>query len=53
MTNSPTSTSSEVPETESLRVQVVARWNSWVQVRDPRDDSLRWIDLSESAFEEA
>ncbi|WP_419191254.1 hypothetical protein [Saltatorellus ferox] len=53
MTNSPTSTSSEVSETESVRVQVVARWNDWVQVRDPRDGSLRWIDLSKANYAEA
>ncbi len=32
---------------EMRRVQVVARWNSWVQVHDPADDSLTWVDLSE------
>lgn len=51
MTNAPTSNSADAPETEQVRVEVVQRWNSWIQVRDPRDDSLSWIDLSETAYQ--
>ena len=44
-----TTTASEVASepVELRRVQVVARWNSWVQVHDPADDSFTWVDLSE------
>lgn len=47
--DAPTTAASEVAEerAEMRRVQVVARWNSWVQVHDPADDSLTWVDLSE------
>ena len=46
--NSAASESAAAPA-EMRRVQVVARWNSWVQVHDPADDSLTWVDLSEHA----
>lgn len=42
----PTTDGAEPPAPETRRVQVVARWNSWVQVYDPSDDSLTWVDLS-------
>ncbi|MEE2939093.1 MAG: hypothetical protein VX460_01785 [Planctomycetota bacterium] len=38
------------PPAETRKVQVVARWNSWVQVHDPSDGSLTWVDLSRQAF---
>lgn len=47
--DAPTTAASEAAAepAEMRRVQVVARWNSWVQVHDPADDSLTWVDLSE------
>ncbi|MEL6428555.1 MAG: hypothetical protein AAFU73_18210 [Planctomycetota bacterium] len=38
---------------ELRRVQVVARWNQWVRVRDPRDGSEEWVDLGRTEFERA
>ena len=40
-------------ETETRRVQVVARWNQWALVRDPMDGSERWIDLERARFARA
>jgi len=35
----------DTPQPEARRVQVVARWNSWVQVYDPSDESLTWVEV--------
>mgnify|MGYP007040854221 CR=1 FL=1 len=43
----------EAPESEARRVQVVARWNSWVQVFDPSDETLTWVDLAETSYAQA
>ncbi len=43
----------DTPRPEARRVQVVARWNSWVQVYDPSDESLTWVDLTESSYAQA
>lgn len=40
----------ESTPTETRRVQVVARWNRWVQVFDPSDESLTWVNLDETTF---
>lgn len=37
-------------EPELRSVQVVARWNEWVRVRDPRDGSEEWVDLGRTPF---
>lgn len=47
---SPDQSGADAAPAETRRVQVVARWNSWVQVHDPADDSLTWVDLSEHGF---
>lgn len=44
----PTPDRAEPAASEPRRVQVVARWNSWVQVYDPADGSVRWVDLAEA-----
>jgi len=36
--------------TEVRRVQVVARWNSWVQVYDPASGAVQWVNLEEAAY---
>ena len=56
--NAPASGSPDRPveedsSTETRRVQVVARWNSWVQVYDPSDESLSWVDLTEAQYAQA
>jgi len=43
----------EASESEARRVQVVARWNSWVQVYDPSDETLTWVNLSETSYAQA
>ena len=43
----------DAPESEARRVQVVARWNSWVQVFDPSDETLTWVDLAETSYAQA
>ena len=43
----------EASESEARRVQVVARWNSWVQVYDPSDETLTWVDLAETSYAQA
>ncbi len=40
----------EAPESEARRVQIVVRWNSWVQVYDPSDGTLTWVDLAETGY---
>lgn len=49
-TSEPSADAPEAPEPEARRVQVVARWNSWVQVLDPSDGTLTWIDLAETSY---
>ncbi len=43
-------TSSETESTEVRRVQVVARWNSWVHVYDPASGLLQWVNLEEAPY---
>lgn len=45
--------SAEAPERQTRRVQVVERWNSWVRVYDPEDESLTWVNLAEQRFAQA
>jgi hypothetical protein len=40
---------SEAPEPEARRVQIVGRWNSGLQVFDPSDGTLTWVDLTETS----
>lgn len=40
----------ESESTEVRRVQVVARWNSWVQVFDPASGHVQWVNLEGAAF---
>ncbi|MBW2464836.1 MAG: hypothetical protein JRH11_24515 [Deltaproteobacteria bacterium] len=52
----PESAESDSPEsafegtTETCRVQVIAQWNSWVQVYNPSDESVTWVDLGETQY---
>jgi len=52
----PESAESDSPEsafegtTETCRVQVIAQWNSWVQVYNPSDESVTWVDLAETQY---